>query len=67
MYPSHEIKVVGKDFKMYDFVSLVVIVLGIFFMFAPAKETYEEMADHEAGEVHMIVTNAILLIMTGLV
>jgi len=67
LYPGHEIKVVGKDFKLYDFVSLFVIVLGIFFMFWPEKETYEEMTDHEAGEVHMIVVNAILIIMTGLV
>jgi len=67
LYPGHEIKAVGKDFKLYDFVSLFVIVLGIFFMFWPEKETYEEMTDHEAGEVHMIVVNAILIIMTGLV
>jgi calmodulin len=66
-FKDHDIKITAKNFMTYDVVSIVALVLAVVFMFAPAKETYEEMTDHEAGEVHMIVVNAILIILTGLV
>jgi Ca2+-binding EF-hand superfamily protein len=65
--PGHAFRVKWKSFVLYDLVSLVCVVLGVVFFFAPGSESYDEMSDHESGQVHLIVTQATLLILTGLV
>jgi Ca2+-binding EF-hand superfamily protein len=65
--PMHAFKVKWKSFAIYDFASLVCIMVGVLFFFMPGSMAYEDMADHEGGQVHLIVTQATLLILTGLV
>jgi len=54
-------------FRLHDAASALSLILAVLFMFAPAHDSYSEMADHEGKEVHMIVTNACLIILTGLI
>ena len=45
----------AKGIVLYDLVSLVCVVLGVVFFFAPGSESYDEMSDHESGQSKQLI------------
>lgn len=51
----------------YNVLAGVLVSLGVVFMFFPGSMSEADQTDHESQKVHMIVSEAVLIILTGLV
>jgi Ca2+-binding EF-hand superfamily protein len=56
-----------RTYSEFYFASAIVVAIGVVFMFVPDAMSEEEQADHESNKVHAIVSEAVLIILTGLV
>lgn len=56
-----------KSYMHYNVLAGVLVSLGVVFMFFPGSMSEADQTDHESQKVHMIVSEAVLIILTGLV
>jgi len=56
-----------KSYSYFSAMAVILIGIGVLFMFFPGSMSEDEQADHESQKVHMIVSEAVLIILTGLV
>jgi len=56
-----------KSYNYFYVVAMLSVAVGVLFMFVPGSMDEVDQADHESRKVHAIVSEAVLIILTGLV
>jgi len=57
----------SRSFSYFYVLAALMVGIGIIFMFTPGSMSEEDQSDHESQKVHTIVSEAVLIILTGLV